>query len=775
MEVIKRKCSVEELVSRVCGLFPYITVDDGAVSAHSAKESSCGCYGHMIPDLIVPFCFSVDDNVLITSGLTYSYRYIMYVYYRYRKDFPDDDFIKFIDGCVGNVKVDRNSLGLSDYDKYPLVPDEFPIAAVPIMIADMEKLKEECSNYETLKDCDTCEKCLRYGRMGGDVFLEYLNGLLPERDRRCDELLGIVANDVPSVNFDLSITSKYIDLGVMAPYDVEWEAGKRYYCGDIVEYNGVTYVCVLNHVVHGPCTDYGNLCQYTLCENKLYVYNDNIHDYEPHDLRHLCSLLIVDLCDITDEYIEVDGIYYALTSDGYAEINVCEYSTGIYDENTGIISFDYAHFMPLNDYVSHYGTYGNTPTDDEEQEWYCANNPFGDKYKIFVDCETVPTENIHKRVRVDGVVYIWSDADNGYVVDPDNGFMYRIEGCEETALSSLRSGVNFIGVNGVEVTPDKGWDFLFYYRIGNVSNVSVANDEATGNILRMNNNMLSVGDVADDLYAYGDVLYDIRVFPDERRVRFYYVLGAHLKSVCMSVETDDFMRLIYKYDNTFTYDEDDTHGVRYYEDWYYAEGGDVDALVNNGDFYEYVTGAPKSEYVIKDTSNGVVIIDNVNVEYLPSNVYNPNTLPTPYTIPYMVTVNSNQILGDFWRLNDTSTVYNLCNGDIVIHNYKCDAMLLYSPMVSEVVEVGSGFDEYNYVKSCYSEDVNVKHDMLYSPLFRYDHMVGIEYRPDIREDVLVGRGNAASVERHVSLGDIKTVEDMDNYRNGGFWNVKNID
>lgn len=62
-------------------------------------------------------------------------------------------------------------------------------------------------------------------------------------------------------------------------------------------------------------------------------------------------------------------------------------------------------------------------------------------------------------------------------------------------------------------------------------------------------------------------------------------------------------------------------------------------------------------------------------------------------------------------------------------------------------------------------------DALMAPITKLDYLVGVSYNPYVKDDVFVSRGNAAAWERHIKLGEVKTFADLENYSNGGFFNL----
>lgn len=56
--------------------------------------------------------------------------------------------------------------------------------------------------------------------------------------------------------------------------------------------------------------------------------------------------------------------------------------------------------------------------------------------------------------------------------------------------------------------------------------------------------------------------------------------------------------------------------------------------------------------------------------------------------------------------------------------------------------------------------------------FRKEEMLGVTFKPSVSADISVDRGINAAFERHIKLGEVKTLDDLVNYANGGFFNIK---
>ena len=64
-------------------------------------------------------------------------------------------------------------------------------------------------------------------------------------------------------------------------------------------------------------------------------------------------------------------------------------------------------------------------------------------------------------------------------------------------------------------------------------------------------------------------------------------------------------------------------------------------------------------------------------------------------------------------------------------------------------------------------------DYIYSKVYRTDDLIGVTFDPIVDVNVVVDRGINAAFERHLKLGEVKTLDDLVNYGNN-FFNVKNV-
>lgn len=337
-------------------------------------------------------------------------------------------------------------------------------------------------------------------------------------------------------------------------------------------------------------------------------------------------------------------------------------TTGYFDEDKETILFDEDNFAKIKDNTA----YSDNLIDSSDSYAY--------KFKI-------------------------TDED-GSVSDED----IELTGHTDSKLRGLRTYKDYINIADEMETPASGEDWLYYYRVGYVTNLRSLNDDM-GNIEHYND---GEGDDGTTLYAYGDVITAITAeavegYDNLYALNFEYVIGAHLTATSQGSKTDDDGNVMYLFSD-FVYDEDDTyHGVKYNETYYVDTDSDIyNDLIATGEFEDYVTtmdNIDKTKYEFSTTSNTEIL---------------------------------NKIV------EDTSV-------------------------------------KVPVIMSDYTVTVENAPDYQYPFLHKTDYLSGITHQPIKSIDVKISRGNAAAMERHIKLGEVKTMEDMENYANGGFFNVQNVD
>lgn len=322
---------------------------------------------------------------------------------------------------------------------------------------------------------------------------------------------------------------------------------------------------------------------------------------------------------------------------------------------------------------------------------------------------------------------IWNDTYDENTVwvarRTENSYSYSVTkvdretelyGTTDSKLKSLRRYTTYINDNGVSELPEKDKDWLYFYRKGYVANYETVNDDL-GNICFLDG---GAGPIEENGYtvnleAYGNVLYDITRDVDEKTITFVYYINAHLKAKqAGEPEIDDDGNTIYYYVYPFEYE---SGGVKQTETYYYAERGDIDEL-SLEEFNKLISLYTKDQ-------SGKVEIDfaqTTNCRYEFSTMHN--------TDRYEKTIFGNN------------------------------------------VNIEYGVSEFDYVKN---EQADIDSDGCFI-LFKEDYITGIHYAPSVSSSVNIQRGNNAAFERHIRLGEVKTLEDMENYQNGAFFNIQGV-
>lgn len=175
---------------------------------------------------------------------------------------------------------------------------------------------------------------------------------------------------------------------------------------------------------------------------------------------------------------------------------------------------------------------------------------------------------------------------NGEYVVPTDGTAIVVTGHSNSKLRSFRKYTDYISPMGYVETPGINEDWLFYYRKNALANYTV-NRDSDGNIAILgedNTRNENVNDYDTHLDAHGDILIDIVPNQDDKTITFIYVLGAHLKAELTAKVPNELNKTIYYYGN-FEYCDG---GVEYVETYSYGENSDLNTLVTDGHFNNYV-------------------------------------------------------------------------------------------------------------------------------------------------------------------------------------------
>ena len=320
----------------------------------------------------------------------------------------------------------------------------------------------------------------------------------------------------------------------------------------------------------------------------------------------------------------------------------------------------------------------------------------------------------------EAIKHIAQNSDIGNTVNNYNvnfNFQIGIEGTTDSKLTDLRRFVTYYNDDNIAERPANGYDWLFYYRKGEVVNIKTVNNKL-GNVVKLsdlgdtsiNTDDLESCEDKDDLAAYGDVIYDIMAKPNEHTITFTYIMGVHLKSESEPIIVyDDDNNKIIKWDK-FVWDENEKIGIKYQETYNYEEESDLDKLI-------------KGRFILEGVNETFTFEKYINGEY-------NKQLPT-YKFEFITYNNS-------FNYNKT-----IAHQDVNIVS-----------ILTDFETNRNSFEEYTQ-----------------SDFYREDYFNGITYQPKKNIDVNIQRGTTSVFDRHIAFGEIKTLEDMELFKNSSFFKM----
>lgn len=294
MNLVKVKYCNEDLKYRVFGLFPYFAKNEnGELVLYKGNTLPDGCWGQLSCSFKIDFDFPQNGDIILKSGNVYSYQTLHKLYLKY-KDRKNEPFIKFMEKGIGKIRVSVNL----DMEECDLVPNVVNLSECSDLYNELLNIKiitdrylnqqekvstlfgdkfEDCfeiyneeigENYwdpigiyekgdivyyddgntyicigkKNIINCDL--ECLlsKYQRMGGDVMLEYYQNMIKKADEISEELFNLADNNT-YFSININITNSYHDLGAADVYENLWTSYETYFKGDLVTYNGDTYIC----------------------------------------------------------------------------------------------------------------------------------------------------------------------------------------------------------------------------------------------------------------------------------------------------------------------------------------------------------------------------------------------------------------------------------------------------------------------------------------------------------------------------------------------------
>lgn len=546
---------------------------------------------------------------------------------------------------------------------------------------------------------------------------------------------------------------------------------------------------VLHKATDSPMGCYGKVIENVKYNGKVYNYKELINLYYKDDISNELKdfvekgigkeNVIFDTLDRKKQDLVPDFVYLALVKPLYGEM------------------------LKLRDKVNFYKNHldNRDKIDNETEESLdCVCKLYerhgGDGYLkflggLFSKVEAVSNEyfnyaneaiNDKNRLCLNYAVNLFStDKDMGLVTPmeslvkkpKDKDIIGRgLDGKTNSKLTSLRRYEGYLNEFDVLETPPIGTDWLYYYRVGAVRNISTINDE-NGNIrcevTELEN--ISKGDIISDLYAFGDVIESITPIEKDNCIKIVYWTDVHLKATVNKVTKDDDGNYKVYYtkfepdyppiDDFFDKngnptekqiasvkwndekeqeecqnmtkikfcDQNDTnnlHGIRYEEIYYFSPNEDEDnisSLIKNGEFEKYVNGDYDDKQANADDASKIKKYEKYEFST------NNNTLS--YT----------------QRVNSTDLELSC-----VISDY-------------ETICIREEVNEDNSDKNN-----GVINGVTISRLPFYE---SISYTPVEKIDVFIDRGSTSVFDRHIRLSEIKTLNDMLEYSNGSYFTMQN--
>ena len=787
MRTIEYKVSYENMISRIPGLFAYLDSNElGEVSLHHAYDSNCGCYGKIVENIKLPEGKSliVDEKPLLEEGKTYTFRTIITYYYQYRDLFTKyeyikdinraitveeyrnldtrkqrfykrrikSNFIEFVEKGIGKIEIpiydelvnnsklyvnickDNNVISEEDYRKleekeqnnYRLkkntnVPKFIYLANVISLYNELVKMGKQCTFYQENKenfgnDKHMCCLCERYINMGGDGLRDYIGSLIETYKKISNEYFDYADNTKSmTLDFDIDLVSSYDDMGIMDSYIAKWIPYKKYYIGDRVFYNGRIWHYEENKPGYFYEDALGGIWRCT---------EDNTGYFDEDEMKVVFS----------DEYFKkIDNVF--------EKIDV-KYQ-----------NIENEHIITGEEYQEQYNALEN---DEEKAE-------FKSKYKLYLSQDYDPPRQ--------------------ELVDIKKN-TFKITGQTDSKLKDLRRFVTYMNDDNIGEKPENGYDWLFYYRIDNICNISTLNDDL-GNILKLDGETTAGEGDGSNLMAYGDVITNITSDAEKNTITFEYIINAHLIGNTYSSKLDEDKNTIH-YWKDFTYEENT--GVKYTETYNYAEDSDLDKLING----EFKLG-------IKTEGENVVLViylgeEEIKVEiekWKPNTQYYRGNKVSHEGRIWRCTVDNKESVfndNDYYFVEveeEVFTFQDYVDGkyDDNLKSFKFEFITFnnelnyYKTIANQEVNIVSTLTDFEVFKNDNDEFMEV-HSMADDNLdnkgihmFRHDYFNGITYAPTKKIDVHIERGSTSCFQQHIGFSEIKTLNDMVEYRNNSFFKI----
>lgn len=674
MRTIEYKVSYENMISRIPGLFAYLDSNElGEVSLHHAYDSNCGCYGKIVENIKLPKETSLKvDGNDLLEG-GQTYTFRTIITYYYQyRDL---------------------------FTKYEYIKDKTRTITV-----------EEYRNLDTRKQ-------RLYKRQIDSEFIKFVEKGIGKDEIPFDKYNKLVNNSNLYVNIckdnDVITKERYKELSEEEQKNYRLKKNENvprfiYLANVISLYNELVKMGKQCTFYQDNKEKFGNdkhMC--CLCERYINMGGDDLRDY---------------VGGLIEKYREISNEYF-----GYADNK----KTMTLDFDIDLLS-SYDDMGIMDSYIEEWLPYKKYYIGDrvfyDGSIWRCKEDNTG--YFDEDEMKVVFSEDYFKKID-----NVFEKIDNKKLVKIEKN-TFKITGQTDSKLKGLRRFVTYMNDDNIGEKPENGYDWLFYYRIGNICNISTLNDDL-GNILKLDGETASKVEDGNELMAYGDVITNIEANKDENTITFEYIINAHLISKTHSSKPDEDKNTIH-YWKDFTPEENT--GVKYTETYNYAEDSDLDKLINE-----------EFKLVIRYTDEGEEIYDDkvFTFQDYVDGKYDDNLKSFKF---------------EFITFNNELNYYKtIANQEVNIVSTLTDFEVFKNDN-DEFMEVYSMADD-----EFYTENETQKQRGIH--MFRHDYFNGITYAPTKKIDVHVERGSTSCFQQHIGFSEVKTLNDLIEYRNGSFFKI----
>ena len=532
---------------------------------------------------------------------------------------------------------------------------------------------------------------------------------------------------------------------------------------------------------------YGNK-DYPLVPEYMFIGSANVQYNEMKMLQKICKLyeenidltdFRKDICCYCDKFRKMGGTEFMAILEAFikeADTIAEEYKGYVSDthltfdfdislfnsvNDLGIVSPSFEEWMPYRTY------YKNDKVFYEGKVWICVADSTSGKYNS--ETETVVFDDdsfkiysyhmISRKTNDSEYNRFINDLENKYNSEPYK----KITGITDTKLPSLRRVKNYTNDYGEFSTPSENYDWLFYYRkgmlvsaprvvtnsFGNICKLQKVQKDNTSEIVILDENATN----GSSLAAYGDYISDITYNTDENSITFEYYTDVHLKaSISDEIRYDDDGNRLYFWEN-FTIDTDgqfSNFGVKHTEKYYYFEGSELDKLIK-----------------------GEIVWDRIDIDGNPTqeNITFQKYIEGEYDVYKGALTQKFEFIKDATKSNYALTIDTR---EVIVptflSNLEIDRKDIDDLIYTEIKQkygMNRNDEELIWNKSDV-ENGNDKTLNLYD-IVRNDYYIGISYTPYKDIDVHIDRGKASIFEKYIRFGEVKTLEDMEEFKNSSFF------